>query len=204
MRFLPQCLAMAVLMGLIYPLYGGIVWNSNFGLQGWLETSFGAPFHDFAGSIVVHAIGGWIALALSSNWAPGLVAVCAGSDIFHPIGALIVGAIFVKGYSWCQERLKIDDFLDVWPLHGLCGLWSGIAAGIFGLEVLGGLGGVSIAAQIAGSLFGIAYATAAGFLVHGILKALIGLRLSEEDEMRGANLSIHHIGANPEAEIQGV
>ena len=101
MRFLPQCLATAVLMGLIYPLYGGIVWNSNFGLQGWLETSFGAPFHDFAGSIVVHAIGGWIALAPSSNWAPGLVAVCAGSDIFHPIGALIVGAIFVKGYSWC-------------------------------------------------------------------------------------------------------
>ena len=152
----------------------------------------------------MHAIGGWIALAPSSNWATGLVAVCAGSDIFHPIGALIVGAIFVKGYSWCQERLKINDFLDVWPLHGLCGLWSGIAAGIFGLEVLGGLGGVSIAAQIAGSLFGIAYATAAGFLVHGILKALIGLRLSEEDEMRGANLSIHHIGANPEAEIQGV
>ena len=201
MRFLPQCLATAV----IYPLYEGIVWNGNFGLQGWLETSFGAPFHDFAGSIVVHAIGGWIALAAVIQLGDrSCRRLRAGSDIFHPIGALIVGAIFVKGYSWCQERLKIDDVLDVWPLHGLCGLWGGIAAGIFGLEVLGGLGGVSIAAQIAGSLLGVAYAAAAGFLVHGILKALIGLRLSEEDEMRGANLSIHHIGANPEAEIQGV
>ena len=200
MRFLPQCLATVV----IYPLYEGIVWNGNFGLQGWLETSFGAPFHDFAGLIVVHAIGGWIALAAVIQLGARSCRRLRGIGHLSSIGALIVGAIFVKGYSWCQERLKIDDVLDVWPLHGLCGLWGGIAAGIFGLEVLGGLGGVSIAAQVAGSLLGVAYASAAGFLVHGILKALIGLRLSEEDEMRGADLSIHHICANPEAEIQGV
>lgn len=291
MRFLPQCLATAALVGLIYPLFEGMVWNSNFGLQGWLEATFGAPFHDFAGSIVVHAVGGWIALAAVMNlgarlgrysasgksmpmppssipWLAlgswllcigwfgfnvmsaqsvggasglvalnslmamvggilsalivgrndpgfvhngalaGLVAVCAGSDIFHPIGALAVGlaagVIFVKGFSWCQEKLQIDDVLGVWPLHGLCGLWGGVAAGIFGLEAMGGLGGVSLASQIAGSLIGAAYAFAAGFVVYGVLKAATGLRLTEEEEMRGADLSIHSIGANPEAEVRAI
>lgn len=291
MRFLPQCLATAALVGLIYPFSEGIVWNGNFGLQGWLEATFGAPFHDFAGSIVVHAVGGWIALAaviqlgsrlgrysasgkstpmppssipwlalgswlLCIGWfgfnvmsaqsvggatglvalnslmamvggilsalivgrndpgfvhngaLAGLVAVCAGSDIFHPIGALVVGivagAIFVRGFSWCQEKLKVDDVLGVWPLHGLCGVWGGVAAGIFGLEALGGLGGVSLASQIVGSVLGAAYATLAGFIVYGALKAMMGLRLTEDEEMRGADLSIHNIGANPEAEIRGV
>ena len=291
MRFLPQCFATAALVGLVYPFYEGIVWNGNFGLQGALEAAFGHPFHDFAGSIVVHAVGGWIALGavvllgarlgrytrsgrsvgippssipwlalgswlLCTGWfgfnvmsaqsvgsasglvainslmamvggivaalvagrndpgfvhngaLAGLVAVCAGSDIFHPIGALAVGAaagvIFVKGFAFCQEKLKFDDVLGVWPLHGMCGLWGGIAAGIFGLEALGGLGGVSFMSQLAGSLLGVAYAAAAGFLVYGVLKAAMGLRLSETEEMRGADLSIHRIGANPEQEIRGV
>ncbi len=291
MRFAPQCFATAAVVGLVYPFFEGIVWNGNFGLQGWIESTFGAPFHDFAGSIVVHAVGGWIAfaavvhlgsrlgrystsgksfpmppssipwLALGSwllciGWfgfnvmsaqsvagatglvalnslmamvggiiaalfagrndpgfvhngaLAGLVAVCAGSDIFHPIGALLVGiaagVIFVKGFSWCQEKLKIDDVLGVWPLHGLCGLWGGIAVGIFGLETLGGLGGISLGSQIAGSLLGASYAAIAGYIVYGVLKATTGLRLSEEEELRGADLSIHHIGANPEAEIRGV
>ena len=290
MRFLPQCLATAALVGLIYPFFEGIVWNGNMGFQGWLEATFGAPFHDFAGSIVVHAVGGWLALgavillgarlgrysatgksqgippssipwlalgswllcigwfgfnvmsaqsvggasglvALNSLMAmvggilsallvgradpgfvhngalAGLVAVCAGSDIFHPIGALAVGlaagVIFVKGFTWCQEKLKVDDVLGVWPLHGLCGLWGGIAAGIFGLEALGGLGGVSFAAQLVGSVLGAGYAALMGFVVYGILRSISGLRLSEEEEHRGADLSIHKIGANPEAEVRG-
>lgn len=290
MRFAPQCIATAALVGLVYPFFEGIVWNGNFGMQAWLEATFGAPFHDFAGSIVVHAVGGWLAfgavillgarlgrysasgksfgippssipwLALGSwmlciGWfgfnvmsaqsvggasglvalnslmamvggilcalfagrndpgfvhngaLAGLVAVCAGSDIFHPIGALAVGGaagfIFVKGFSWCQEKLKIDDVLGVWPLHGLCGLWGGIAAGIFGLEALGGLGGVSFAAQLVGSLIGAGYAAIMGFVVYGILRQVSGLRLSEEEEVRGADLSIHRIGANPEAEVRG-
>ena len=136
----------------------------------------------------------------------GLVAVCAGSDVFHPIGALIVGGVagflFVKGFHWCQERLKIDDVLGVWPLHGLCGLWGGIACGIFGLEALGGLGGVSLIVQIVGSVLGAAYAAIGGFVVYGLLDRTVGLRLSEEEEMRGADLSVHKIGANPETEIR--
>jgi len=289
MRFQPQCLATVALVGLIYPFFEGIVWNGNMGFQSALESTFGAPFHDFAGSIVVHAVGGWIALpavillgarlgrytasgkshpfppssipwlalgswllcigwfgfnvmsaqsvegatglvALNSLMAmvggivvaliagrndpgfvhngalAGLVAVCAGSDVFHPIGALIVGGaagfIFVKGFHWCQEKLQVDDVLGVWPLHGLCGLWGGIACGIFGLEALGGIGGVSLMSQIVGSVAGAGYAVIGGLIVYGLLDKVVGLRLVEEDEMRGADLTVHKIGANPEAEIR--
>ncbi len=288
MRFQPQCIATVVIVALVYPFFEGMVWNGNFGFQGALESAFGVPFHDFAGSIVVHAVGGWIALPAvillgarlgryiksggSHPFAPssipwlalgswllcvgwfgfnvmsaqslegvsglvainslmamvggivvaliagrndpgfvhngalaGLVAVCAGSDVFHPIGAFVVGGVagflFVKGFTWCQEKLKVDDVLGVWPLHGLCGLWGGIACGIFGLEALGGLGGVSFGAQLVGSILGAGYAAVAGFIVYGALDRIIGLRLAEEEEVRGADLSIHKIGANPEAEI---
>ena len=288
MKFAPQCIATVALVGVFYPFFEGIVWGGNFGIQDWMESSFGAPFRDFAGSIVVHALGGWIALAAVLNLGPrlgrytkdgrsigippssipwlalgswmlcvgwfgfnvmtaaslesvtglvainslmamiggiimalfvgrndpgfvhngalaGLVAVCAGSDILHPIGALIVGgaagAIFVFGFDWCQNKLKIDDVLGVWPLHGLCGVWGGVAAGRFGAEALGGMGGVSLVSQLIGSVAGAAYAMAVGFIVYGVLKAVIGIRMSEEDEIRGADLAIHKIGANPENEI---
>lgn len=290
MRFLPQCIATAILVGIVYPFYEGIVWNGNFGLQAAIEAAFGAKFHDFAGSVVVHAMGGWIALgavillgarlgrytksgkshpfppssipwlalgswmlcigwfgfnvmsaqalasatglvALNSLMAmiggiisstvigrsdpgfahngalAGLVAVCAGSDLFHPIGALVVGGIagilFVKGFHWCQEKLRIDDVLGVWPLHGLCGLWGGIACGIFGLESFGGIGGVSFGVQLIGSLLGAGYAAVAGFAIYGLLLKTTGIRMSEEQEMRGADISIHKISANPESDIRG-
>jgi Amt family ammonium transporter len=288
MKFLPQCLATAALVGIAYPFFEGVVWNGNFGLQGWLEATFGASFHDFAGSVVVHAVGGWIALAAvillgarngryDSNGKPigippsslpwlalgswmlcvgwfgfnvmtagsleaasglvainslmamvggiltaliagrndpgfvhngalaGLVAVCAGSDVMHPVGSLIVGGvagvIFVKGFEWCQNKLKIDDVLGVWPLHGICGAWGGIAAGIFGLEALGGLGGVSLMSQVIGTVLGAGYATLIGFIVYGALKSIIGLRMSAEDEHLGADLAIHKISANPEHDL---
>ncbi|MXN65057.1 ammonium transporter [Stappia sp. GBMRC 2046] len=288
MKFVPQCLATLALVGLAYPFFEGIVWNGNFGFQGWLEAAFGAPFHDFAGSVVVHAVGGWIALgavlhlgarlgrytadgraigippsslpwlalgswllcvgwfgfnvmtagsleaisglvALNSLMAmvggilvalvvgrndpgfvhngalAGLVAVCAGSDVMHPLGSLLVGgvagAIFVKGFEWCQLKLKVDDVLGVWPLHGICGAWGGIAAGVFGLETMGGIGGVSFASQVIGTFAGVVFAFAAGYLVYGVLKAIQGIRLSPEEERRGADLSIHKIGASPEHDI---
>lgn len=288
MKFWPQCVATVALVGIVYPLYEGIVWNGNFGFQSWLEATFGAQFHDFAGSVVVHGVGGWIALAavlllgarmgrydskgrpigippsslpwlamgswmLCVGWfgfnvmtagsldaasglvainslmamvggilaalvvgkndpgfvhngaLAGLVAVCAGSDIMHPIGSLIVGAgagaIFVIGFEMCQNKLKVDDVLGVWPLHGICGAWGGIAAGIFGLESLGGLGGVSLMSQIIGTVVGATYALAAGFVVYGILKSTMGLRLSQEDEHLGADLAIHKISANPEHDL---
>jgi ammonium transporter, Amt family len=289
MKFLPQCLATALLVALLYPFFEGIAWGGSFGIQDWFEANLGARFNDFAGSIVVHAMGGWVALAavlrlgprlgrydrgnaagfppssipwlalgswmLSVGWfgfnvmtagslsavtgliainslmamvggilaaammgrgdpgfvhngaLAGLVAVCAGSNIMHPVGSFIVGAaagvIFVKGFEICQNRLRIDDVLGVWPLHGLCGLWGGIAAGIFGLEALGGLGGVTFQAQLVGSLAGAAYAFVGGFVVYGAIDLILGLRLSAGDERRGADLSIHKISANPEADILG-
>ncbi len=284
-RFYPQLLASLLIVGLIYPLFEGAVWNGNFGLQSWIAATFGAEFHDFAGSVVVHGVGGWLALgavvllgarrgrystdgrlmqahppssipflalgawvltvgwfgfnvmsaqevegvsglvALNSLMAmvggllaalvagkndpgfvhngplAGLVAVCAGSDLMHPIGALLVGAVagalFVRAFTLTQNRWKIDDVLGVWPLHGLCGAWGGIAAGIFGAEALGGLGGVSFMAQLAGTLGGVVFATAGGFLVYGVLKRTVGIRLSEEEEYDGADLAIHKISASP-------
>ncbi|HEY9163842.1 MAG TPA: ammonium transporter [Magnetovibrio sp.] len=286
-RFWPQLIATAILVALVYPLFEGMVWGDTFGFQAWIESVAGAPFHDFAGSVVVHAMGGWLALgavvmlgarqgryrkdgglvgippsnipflalgswilvvgwfgfnvmsaqsvegisglvAINSLMAlaggilaaviagkndpgfihngalAGLVAVCAGSDIMHPIGALAVGAVagalFVWGFNKCQEKWKIDDVLGVWPLHGMCGLWGGVAAGIFGLEALGGLGGVSFTAQLLGSLIGVLFAGIGGFAVYGGLKATMGIRLDQEQEFNGADLSLHHISAYPEAD----
>ena len=287
-RFGPQLVATGVLVGLIYPLFEGVVWGGRFGVQGWIKEFAGAEFHDFAGSVVVHTIGGWIGLAavlllgprlnryrkdggvsahppssipflalgawvltvgwfgfnvmsaqtidkisglvavnsllamaggtLAAAWAgrndpgfvhngplAGLVAVCAGSDVMHPLGALVTGGvagvIFVVLFTRAQNKWKIDDVLGVWPLHGLCGAWGGIACGIFGLPLFGGLGGVTFAAQLIGTLLGVAWALLGGFVVYGLLRQTMGLRLTAEQEYEGADLSIHRIGATPEREV---
>ncbi len=131
----------------------------------------------------------------------GLVAVCAGSDLMHPLGALITGGVagglFVWTFTLVQNKWKIDDVLGVWPLHGLCGAWGGIAAGIFGLQSLGGMGGVTFMSQLTGTIMGLVIATVGGFVVYGALKAIIGLRLSEEQEFEGADLAIHKIASEP-------
>lgn len=287
-RFYPQLIATAVIVGFVYPFFEGIVWNQHFGVQAWIKSLTGAEFHDFAGSIVVHAVGGWLALPavillgarsnryrkdgavsahppsnipflalgawiLTVGWfgfnvmsaqtidkisglvavnslmamvggtlaalvfgkndpgfvhngpLAGLVAVCAGSDLMHPLGALVTGGVaggvFVVMFTLTQNKWKIDDVLGVWPLHGLCGLWGGIAAGIFGNQTLGGLGGVSFGAQLLGSAMGVAWALLAGFAVYGVLKSTMGLRLSQEEEFEGADLSVHRIGATPDREV---
>jgi ammonium transporter, Amt family len=287
-RFNPQLVATALLVGLVYPFFEGIAWNQRFGIQAWLESSFGVPFHDFAGSVVVHAVGGWAALPavillgsrrgrysgdgavaahppssipflalgawiLAVGWfgfnvmsaqtldkmnglvamnslmamvggtlvavvmgkndpgfayngpLAGLVAVCAGSDLMHPLGALVTGGIagfiFVWLFTLTQNRWKIDDVLGVWPLHGLCGAWGGIAAGIFGLKSLGGMGGVSLMSQVIGTLLGIVIASLGGLLIYGVLKKTVGIRLDPEEEYDGADLSIHKITATPEREV---
>jgi ammonium transporter, Amt family len=286
-KFWPQLIATAVIVGFIYPFFEGIAWNNAFGIQDWIKATTGESFRDFAGSIVVHAVGGWIALpavillgarsnryrkdggisahppssipflalgawVLCVGWfgfnvmsaqkienisglvavnslmamvggtlaalvlgkndpgfvhngpLAGLVAVCAGSDIMHPLGALVVGAIagaiFVFMFTLTQNKWKIDDVLGVWPLHGLCGTWGGIAAGIFGSKALGGMGGVSLSAQLIGTAMGVAWALVGGYVVYAVLKLTMGLRLSQEEEYEGADLSIHKIGASPDRE----
>ena len=282
-KFNPQLAATFALVGFVYPFFEGIAWNNHYGFQDWLNVSYGAKFHDFAGSVVVHAMGGWIALAavmllgarhgryskdgrlhayppsnipflalgawiLTVGWfgfnvmsaqaiqgisglvavnslmalvggtlaalmvgkndpgfvhngpLAGLVAVCAGSDVMHPLGALatglVAGALFVWAFSLTQNRLKIDDVLGVWPLHGLCGAWGGIAAGIFGASALGGLGGISFMSQLLGTGLGVLIALLGGALVYGVLKLLVGIRLSQEEEFDGADLTVHKIGSS--------
>lgn len=286
-RFYPQVAATFLLVGFVYPFFEGIAWNQAYGIQAWLLAHFGAEFHDFAGSVVVHAMGGWIAIvavlflgarrgryknngevaahppssipflalgawilvvgwfgfnvmsaqnldkisglvAMNSLMAmaggtlvalaagkndpgfvhngplAGLVAICAGSDLMHPLGALITGGLagllFVVMFPLTQNRWKLDDVLGVWPLHGLCGAWGGIAAGIFGTKALGGMGGVSFSAQVIGTLLGIAVALIGGFVVYGALHKLFGLRLDQESEFNGADISIHKVTSTPEQE----
>lgn len=281
-KFYPMLIASVLIVGFVYPFFEGMIWNGNYDFQAWLGTTFGAEFHDFAGSVVVHSVGGWIAFAaimvlgsrkgryrdgrviafapsnipflalgswiLTVGWfgfnvmsaqtldgisglvavnslmamvggtlvamvvgnkdpgfihngpLAGLVAVCAGSDIMHPIGALVVGGVagglFVAVFTLVQNKFpKFDDVLGVWPLHGLCGAWGGIAAGIFGSEAFGGLGGVSIMAQIVGTIAGMVIALVGGFLVYGLIDKVVGIRLDEESEYHGADISIHKIGA---------
>ena len=281
-------IATFALVGFVYPFFEGIAWNGAFGINAWLKSAFGEEYHDFAGSVVVHAVGGWIGLVavlmlgarqgrytkdgriaaahppssipflalgawiLSVGWfgfnvmsaqtldkisglvavnslmamsggilaalivgrsdpgfvhngpLAGLVAICAGSDVMHPIGALATGAIagvlFTTMFTLAQNRWRIDDVLGVWPLHGLCGAWGGIAAGIFGNPALGGIGGVAIGSQLIGTVLGITVALVGGAIVYGGLKATIGLRLDPEEEFNGADLSVHKIGATPERE----
>ncbi len=288
-KFWTQAFAAGIFVAFAYPLFEGMVWGqiTFLGQEGsWLtELTGGVPFHDYAGSVVVHSMGGWIALTaviilgprlgrwdsqgrsrpipsssvpfmalgswmLCAGWfgfnvmsaatlqgisglvainslfamaggiisasviskndpgfihngaLAGLVAICAGSDQVHPIGALVIGAlagvIFVKGFTWEQEKLKLDDVLGVWPLHGIAGSWGGIACGIFGQEALGGLGQVSFLAQLIGTLVAIGVAVTFGFTVYIILNKTVGIRLDKEDEQRGSDLAIHNIESCPE------
>ena len=286
-RFNPQLAATFLLVGFVYPFFEGIAWNQHYGIQAWLKAAFGEEFHDFAGSVVVHAVGGWVGLVavlmlgarrgryskeggisahppssipflalgawiLSVGWfgfnvmsaqtidkisglvavnsllamaggtiaafvagrndpgfvhngpLAGLVAICAGSDVMHPLGALATGAVagglFVFLFTQTQNRWRIDDVLGVWPLHGVCGAWGGLAAGIFGSKALGGLGGVAFMSQLAGTLLGIGVAVAGATIVYGVLKKVVGLRLDPEAEWNGADLTIHRISATAERE----
>jgi Amt family ammonium transporter len=191
-KFNPQLAATFLLVGFVYPIFEGIAWNQAFGIQGWLKASFGEEFHDFAGSVVVHAMGGWIGLT-------AVILLGARKGRYHKDGG-IAGALFVIMFTITQNRWKIDDVLGVWPLHGLCGAWGGIAAGIFGLQGLGGLGGVSFVSQVAGTLMGVSVALIGGFAVYGGLKKVVGIRLDAEEEYNGADLSIHQISASAERE----
>lgn len=284
-RFYPVLFSTFLIVAFIYPLFEGIAWNGNFGFQAWLEAQFGAGFHDFAGSIVVHSVGGWIALAailvlgarhgrynkegrikhvyppssipflalgswiLAVGWfgfnvmsaqqvggiqglvamnslmamvggilaatfignkdpgfvhngpLAGLVAICAGSDVVSPLGALVIGlvagALFVKAFTWTQNNLKVDDVLGVWPLHGLCGMWGALAVGIFGSTALGGLGGVSFASQVVGTLAGVTIAFVGGYIVYHLVNMISSIRMTDEEQYQGADLTFHKVHANP-------
>jgi ammonium transporter, Amt family len=286
-KFWPQVLAGGIFAGIAYPLFESIIWGRHGFFQNWITHFAGVPFHDYAGSVVVHSMGGWIALpavillgqrigrwvdgksmgipissipflslgswilaigwfgfnvmsaqrfegisglvAVNSLFAmvggilfavifskndpgfvhngalAGLIAICSGSDVVHPFGAFFIGGIgaviFIFGYKFETEKLRIDDVLGVWPLHGIAGSWGGIATGIFGLKALGGMGGVAFFAQLTGTVAAIVFAVGVGTIVYSILRNTVGIRLSREQELKGSDLSIHTVGAYPEQAV---
>ena len=274
MKFVAYIIYSLILTGLIYPISGYWKWGG-----GWLDAM---GFYDFAGSIVVHAVGGFAGLAgaivlgprigrfgkdkkampghnltfaalgvfiLLIGWfgfnpgsqlaisgadnvnavmliavnttlaaaagaicamlvswivckkpdltmalngmLAGLVGITANCDGVTNVEALIIGAVagaIVFGATQLLEKLKIDDPVGAFPVHGACGVWGGIATGIFG-EYGDNYG--NMVAQITGSLVIPAYAFATMFVLFLILKAAGILRVSEEEEMTGLDLSEH-------------
>ena len=288
-RSIPVMLSTALIVAFIYPFYESMVWGQLGWLgsaTGWLAHLAGNPFHDYAGSVVVHAMGGWLALpaiwiigprlgsvvkgvkkdfpahsipwlamgswllvvgwfgfnvassgslstisglvALNSLMAmvggiiglivvsrgknepigihngalAGLVAICSGSDVVHPLSAfaigVVAGLIFHFGVKLEKRMSKVDDALGVWPLHGLNGSWGGIATGLFGLQALGGLGGVNMFAQVIGVLVNVVVALVGGFLVFRGIHLIMSFRLSPDEERLGADLAVHGTSAYPE------
>jgi Amt family ammonium transporter len=271
MQFKSYLIYSAVLTAFVYPMSGMWKWGG-----GWLNT---LGFHDFAGSLVVHALGGFAGLAgaiilgprlgrfnadgkpnampghnlalsalgvfilligwygfnpgsqlaivggdntaavmiIATNttlaatagafvammfaWAlfkkpdltmglngmlAGLVAITANCDAVAYNEALMIGAVggilVVSGIK-LLDMLKIDDPVGAWPVHGLNGIWGGIAAGIFG--------GKPLMAQLIGSTVIPLWGFGTMLVLFGILKAIGILRVSREEEMKGLDISEH-------------
>jgi Amt family ammonium transporter len=274
MKFVSYLVYSAILTGLVYPISGMWKWGG-----GWLAEM---GFADFAGSLVVHAVGGfaglagaivlgprigrfvngrsvplpghnlalatlgvlilWVGwygfnpgsqlaftgqantdatvliavnttlaaaagavLAMIVSWVlfkkpdltmalngtlGGLVGITANCDCVSNCEALTIGAvagILVVAGVLLLDKLKIDDPVGAWPVHGLCGIWGGLATGIFGGHALG--------VQIVGSLAISAWAFVTMLIVFLILKSLGILRVSAEEEQAGLDVSEHGMHA---------
>lgn len=306
-RFSTYVVYSAVMTALIYPIFGSWVWGSLFHGQGWLEapeggflSRLGLPgFVDFAGSTVVHSVGGWVALAgvvvlgprigkygegskplrghsmslatlgifvlwmgwfgfnagsttgvtggtdptsgagkavgyiaMNTNLAgcagafvttlitwlrfgkpeismalngvlAGLVSITAGCASVTPGSAILIGALgggLVVLSVEVFEKLKLDDPVGAISVHGVCGVWGTLAAGIF---LVDGFSLAQVATQAIGALSAFAWAFGVGFILFKILSATMGLRVSAEDEMDGLDLSEHGGEAYPQEEFAG-
>jgi hypothetical protein len=113
----------------------------------------------------------------------------------------MAGAIFVVMFTLTQNKWKIDDVLGVWPLHGLCGTWGGVAAGLFGSKALGGLGGVACRAKLLGTAMGVAWALTCGLVVYAGLKASVGPAPEPGGRIRRRRPVDPRIGATPDREV---
>jgi Amt family ammonium transporter len=282
-----------VMTAFVYPIAGGWEWNG-----GWLNTAFEAEFIDFAGSSIVHGVGGFAALvaafmvgprigkfvdgkvvpipghnqilttlgvfilwlgwfgfnggsqlawggddaigasavvvvtnlaaaagalgALITTWIwygkpnlaqtlngalAGLVSITAGCGNMTEGGAvlagLIGGIIVVFSIEFIEKKLKIDDAIGAASVHGVAGFWGTIVIGLWGVsgeEAIGlfnGGGSAQFVAQLVGALSYMLWAVVLSFVVFGILKATIGLRVTEEEEIAGLDVSEHGSIAYP-------
>lgn len=272
LKFSVYLIYSAILTGIIYPISGAWKWGG-----GWLD---GLGFHDFAGSLLVHAVGGFAGLAgaivlgprigkfsasgkaqampghnlaiaalgvfilwvgwygfnpgsqlaaagigntqavmliavnttlaaglgalfaMLTTWTlfgkpelsmtlngalAGLVGITANADCVTNVESIIIGAVagilVVMGVR-LLDALKIDDPVGAWPVHGLAGVWGGIATGIFGVDK-------DLGAQIIGSLAVPAWAFVTMIIIFFLLDKIIGIRVSRDEELKGLDVGEH-------------
>ena len=290
-KFSTYAIFTVVMTAIIYPIAGGWEWNG-----GWLNDTdgyfFNAEFIDFAGSSIVHGVGGFAALvgaymvgprigkyvdgkvmpipghnltlatlgvfilwlgwfgfnggsqlawggddaigasqvvvstniaaaagalgALLTTWIylgkpnlshtlngclAGLVSITAGCGNMTELGAmfagLIGGIIVVFSIEFVEKKLKVDDAIGAFSVHGVAGFWGTIVIGMWGVDSEGPIGFLNggsadqFVVQLTGALSYAIWAVVLSFVVFGILKATLGLRVSEKEEIEGLSLSEH-------------
>jgi len=286
-KFLSYLIYSAVISAFIYPIFGSWAWGSLFHGGGWLEK---LGFIDFAGSTVVHSIGGWAALAgaivlgprigkytadgkpkaipghniplaalgvfilwfgwfgfnpgsttaantdiakiaVNTNLAAaagtiaalitawimfkkpdasmtlngslaGLVGITAGCNNVTPMGAVMLGGIagvlVVLSVVFIDKVLKVDDPVGAVSVHGVCGAWGTLAAGLFNAE---GVTAKLVGVQALGVVTAFAWSFTTCFILFKIIQAVVGLRVSAEEEIEGLDLEEHGNAAYPDFQI---
>jgi Amt family ammonium transporter len=285
-KFVAYLAYSAVIVGLIYPVFGSWAWGSLYKGDGWLE---GLGFIDFAGSTVVHSVGGWAALAgaivigprigkyvdgktkaipghnitlgalgvfilwfgwygfnvgsttaastdialiavnttlaaaagavgaMLLSWVKfrkpegtmtlngalaGLVGITAGCANVLPGSAiligLIAGIIVVLSVLFIDQVLKIDDPVGAISVHGVCGAWGTLAAGLFNIE---GVTAKIIGVQLLGIGAAFLWVFPTSFILFKLIKATVGLRVSPEEEIDGLDIGEHGIEAYPDFQV---
>ena len=282
-KFVSYLVYSCILSAFIYPIFGSWAWGSLFNGSGWLE---GMGFIDFAGSTVVHSIGGWVALsgaivlgprlgkfgkdgkaraipghnlplaalgvfilwlgwfgfnpgstttadtsiamifvntnlaaamgciaAMCTAWImfgkpdigmslngalAGLVGITAGCANVSPSSSIIIGIIagvLVVFSVMFFDKIKIDDPVGAVSVHGVCGAWGTLAAGIFDM---GGFSASVVGVQLVGILACFVWAFGCGFIMFKIISATVGLRVTPEEEMEGLDYGEHGGTAYPD------
>ena len=286
-KFVSYLIYSAVVSAVIYPVFGSWAWGSLFHGGGWLEK---LGFIDFAGSTVVHSIGGWAALAgavvlgprtgkftadgkakaipghniplaalgvfilwfgwfgfnpgsttaaipdiakiavntnlaaaagtigaLLTAWVlfkkpdasmtlngalAGLVAITAGCNNVMPTSAVILGfvagVLVVFSVLFIEKTLKIDDPVGAVSVHGVCGAWGTIAAGLFNAD---GTSAHMVGVQALGVAAAFLWSFGTCFILFKVIKATVGLRVSPEEEMEGLDLKEHGNVAYPDFQV---
>ena len=203
-----------------------ILWLGWFGFNGGSQLAWGGDDAVAASTVVLitnlaaaaGALGALITtwiwygkphLAQSLNGAlAGLVSITAGCGNMSAGGAvlagLIGGVIVVFSIEFIEKKLKIDDAIGAASVHGVVGFWGTIVVGLWGIDgdgaaigVFNGGGSAQLVAQLIGGLAYVVWAVVLSFIVFGILKYTMGLRVTEEEEVAGLDISEHGSIAYP-------
>jgi len=202
-----------------------ILWLGWFGFNGGSQLAWGGDDAVAASTVVLITnlaaaagvlgalITTWIwygkpHLAQSLNGAlAGLVSITAGCGNMSAGGAvlagLIGGIIVVFSIEFIEKKLKIDDAIGAASVHGVVGFWGTIVIGLWGIDgdgpigLFNGGGSAQLVSQLTGGLAYAVWAVVLSFVVFGILKKTVGLRVTEEEEVAGLDISEHGSIAYP-------